>query len=340
MEIRGMKIDNTVNPSPYLLFLVTFLKFDPIKFRKYRFQIKQKTVEGKNKLLAGLAMTGNTMLDHFLDRYDLVPTGKWTDNSKLERTERKINANLRRITTPEEQAKQRQLIEVLGKLKQQTSVERKKDEKITAIQGKVRETLGLILRPDLAPPTDLRLIVRLEELVTKLKNVSLPNFSRVLPYTIAQQAGLFLTPGIVFWFNKDRRYVLTEEYDDSKTAEDFLLVAMAAAFRDGSLMWLRQCRSCDVIFVATHLRDQSCSDKCRYRYHDRLREERGEFVRLRRKNRKVKIKEARKLLEAEKDKYEDRPEVLFRKVKEKTELSKKDLMKVALPILGDVRDLL
>jgi hypothetical protein len=66
----------------------------------------------------------------------------------------------------------------------------------------------------------------------------------------------------------------------------------------GKLAKLKTCNVCEKFFIQDDVRQEFCSEKCRYDFHNRTRQEQGYFGRKRKQTRELILKKAKALLRA------------------------------------------
>jgi hypothetical protein len=78
--------------------------------------------------------------------------------------------------------------------------------------------------------------------------------------------------------------------------EDFLWWTVIRAMENGELAKLKTCGLCEKFFLQDDVRQEFCSEKCRYDFHNRTRQKQGYFGRKRKQTRDLKLKIAKSLL--------------------------------------------
>jgi hypothetical protein len=80
--------------------------------------------------------------------------------------------------------------------------------------------------------------------------------------------------------------------------EDFLWWTVIDAMETGELAKLKTCGLCEKFFLQDDIRQEFCSEKCRYDFHNRTRQNEGYFRKKRKERRDLMLKKAKALLRA------------------------------------------
>jgi len=78
--------------------------------------------------------------------------------------------------------------------------------------------------------------------------------------------------------------------------ENFLWWTVIHAMETGELAKLKTCSLCEKFFLQDDVRQEFCSDKCRYDFHNRTRQKKGYFGKKRKERRDLMLKKAKALL--------------------------------------------
>jgi hypothetical protein len=80
--------------------------------------------------------------------------------------------------------------------------------------------------------------------------------------------------------------------------EHFLWWTVINAMESGELAKLKTCNLCQKFFLQDDVRQEFCTDQCRYVFHNRARQKQGYFGHQRKRRRRLRLNRAKALLRA------------------------------------------